>query len=322
MGENQLNWTILQNYPNLTELHITNNKITTLEDNLFSGLSELELLDLRNNSIMTVQPLSFGSLVNLKKLDLSYNQISQFPSNISLPSGLKALNLQNNSLTNLEIRHALNISDHIIHVTLSGNPWNCNCSLAPLSHWLNGLTVLLENFEMTFCATPKNMSKKLITEIVHRTKGSLNCDDNRNTATSSAPVLTSSTPVGINKSASTFLPTSFNGTTSTPKKGNSWTFLVGVVVVGIITSLLILFAIKFPRWYDYLLSYNHHRLKEEEPDMFEAEFSVDLNMSATRNNMEEEETVVVFEQMHSFVPEEDGFIEDKYIDDRDMRAES
>lgn len=107
-----------------------------------------------------------------------------------------------------------------------------------------------------------------------------------------------------------------------PSTGNSWRFLVGVVVVGIVTSLLILAAIKFPKWYDFLISYNHHRLKEEEPYMFEEEFNVDFSMSTNNKIQEEEETVVVFEQTHSFVPEDDGFIEDKYIDEKDMRAET
>lgn len=96
---------------------------------------------------------------------------------------------------------------------------------------------------------------------------------------------------------------------------------MGVVVVGIVTILLIIAAIKFPRWYDFLLSYNHHRLKEEEPYMFEEEFNVDFDMSTNDKRRDEDETVVVFEQTHSFVPEDDGFIEDKYIDEKDMRLE-
>ncbi|XP_053321892.1 leucine-rich repeat-containing protein 19 [Spea bombifrons] len=278
----------LNNYPNLTELNLSDNNITGIPDKFFSGLSKLEALLLRNNSIHNIGERSFDGLENLNILDLSSNQIS-----------------------GMDITQALKTLNRTIKVRLYGNPWNCDCSLLNLSAWLNEDLVILENEASTLCATPQSMQNLTIKALKDVASDQLNCTGSMNGSVTSAPALTSA-----------LLATTFNGTSSPPKKGNTWRFLVGVLIVGIITSLLILFAIKFPRWYDYLLSYNHHRLKEEEPYMFEEEFNVDEDISTVDKNMDADKTIVIFEQTHSFVEEDDGFIEDKYIDERIATANS
>lgn len=96
--------------------------------------------------------------------------------------------------------------------------------------------------------------------------------------------------------------------------GKSWTFLMGVLAVSLSTTTLIIAAIKFPTWYHYLKSYNHRRLQEkEESEMFEETFTPQLCIP-TQVSEPNEESIVVFEQFHPYVPEDDGFIEDKYID--------
>lgn len=80
------------------------------------------------------------------------------------------------------------------------------------------------------------------------------------------------------------------------------------------TSLLIVTAIKFPAWYRYLITYNHSRLEEEEPEMFEETFTPEMCSFPDSPVPNEDDSTIVFEQFHTFVPEEDGYIEDKYID--------
>ncbi|KAM8962401.1 leucine-rich repeat-containing protein 19 [Pelodytes ibericus] len=270
----------LRQYPLLKELNLEGNNITVIPSKAFFGLAKLEVLNLKNNLIQDINEKAFDGLENLKVLDLSYNQISH-----------------------LDITQALNKFKNTINVTLSGNPWNCDCSLMNLSLWLNEGTITLDNENFTLCATPLDLGNLKIKDVQAVL---LNC---------TGSIRNSVTPAT--------LPTSVNETsTSTPNKGNSWTFLVGVVVVGIVTSLLILFAVKFPKWYDYLLSYNHHRLKEEEPYTFEEEFNVDLDISTTVRNTDGDNTIVLFEQTHSFAADDDGFIEDKYIEERDIREEN
>uniref|UniRef100_A0A8C5LJC4 Leucine rich repeat containing 19 n=1 Tax=Leptobrachium leishanense TaxID=445787 RepID=A0A8C5LJC4_9ANUR len=286
----------LLNYPNLTVLNLENNNIASIPSKFFSGLSKLDILKLQNNLIEDIPDTAFEGLEQLKILDLSNNKISFFPSNVKLFQELTTLYLQNNNLTSLDISPMLEKLKSTLNITLSGNPWNCDCAFMNLSSWLKQSKVILENEDVTLCAAPENMVKVTIKEA---RADQLNCNRSVLDPMRTTPLLA---PV--------------NGTSSTPKKGNSWTFLVGVIAVALVTSLLILFAVKFPRWYEYLLSYNHHRLKEEEPYTFEEEFNVDSDMSTGVKGMEEDKTIVLFEQTHSFVAEDDGFIEDKYIEDK------
>lgn len=48
--------------------------------------------------------------------------------------------------------------------------------------------------------------------------------------------------------------------------------------------------------------------------MFEQEFSADMSPSPSISGTSSEEPIVVFEKVHACRDEEDGFIEDKYID--------
>lgn len=99
-----------------------------------------------------------------------------------------------------------------------------------------------------------------------------------------------------------------------PLLGKSWTFLAGVLGFVLSATLLIFTAIKCPTWYRYLISYSHRRLEENDSEMFEQEFSADMNSSPTVSGTNNEDPIVIFEKIHAFVPGEDGFIEDKYID--------
>ena len=87
---------------NLTELHLRNCQITYLTEELFNGLVNLTDLDLCGNRIMSLPDGMFQNLTNLKDLDLSSNQISELPNRLfhSLVS-LENLDLDLNELTNL-----------------------------------------------------------------------------------------------------------------------------------------------------------------------------------------------------------------------------
>ncbi|XP_012501922.1 PREDICTED: leucine-rich repeat-containing protein 19 [Propithecus coquereli] len=103
--------------------------------------------------------------------------------------------------------------------------------------------------------------------------------------------------------------------------GKSWAFLVGVVVTALMTSLLIFTAIKCPIWYNFLLSYNHHRLEEHEVETYDNGFPGNPSSLSQIPAINSEDTVI-FEQLHSFVADDDGFIEDKYIDTHELCEEN
>lgn len=88
------------------------------------------------------------------------------------------------------------------------------------------------------------------------------------------------------------------------------------------TSLLIFIAIKCPIWYHFLLSYNHHRLEEHEAETYEDDFTENPSSLSQIPDPSSEDTTVTFEQVNSFAGDDDGFIEDKYIDIHELCEEN
>ncbi len=62
-------------------LYLSNNQITTIEANVFNGLTNLTMLYLFNNQITTIEVNAFNGLTNLTELDLSDNQITTIEAN-------------------------------------------------------------------------------------------------------------------------------------------------------------------------------------------------------------------------------------------------
>ncbi|NWR58092.1 LRC19 protein, partial [Bucorvus abyssinicus] len=298
---------ILRSFINLTELYLNENVITELYNNSFCNLSKLVILDISNNSISTVHKAAFAGLNQLSVLNLSCNKITQLDSDVftSLKS-LTVLNLQYNFLKYFHIKSSFKL----IKIVLAGNPWTCSCDLLDLQLWLNASNVTMENENTTTCTFPNTREKFSVkTAAIHTADCKIEKPSLENTstfATTSSALLSDPTPNNITGNNATRV--------ELPLLGKSWTFLAGVLGFVLSTTLLIFTAVKCPTWYRYLISYSHRRLEENDSEMFEQEFSADMNSSPTGSGTNNEEPIVIFEKIPAFVPDEDGFIEDKYID--------
>ncbi|NXX74100.1 LRC19 protein, partial [Urocolius indicus] len=301
---------ILQGFINLTELYVSENAIAVLYNNSFCNLTKLVILDISNNHISTVHKAAFAGLNQLSVLNLSYNMISQLDSDVftSLKS-LTVLNLQYNLLKKFHTKSSFKLTK----IVLAGNLWNCSCDLLDLQIWLTVSNVTMENENNTTCTFPTTKEKTSI-------KTAAIQDDCK---TEKASLENTVTPTSVIKLRSSVLLTALapnnitgnNGThAALPLLGKSWTFLAGVLGFVLSTTLLIFTAIKCPMWCHYLMSYSHRRLEENDSEMFEHEFSADMSSSPTLSGANSEDPIVIFEKTHTFVPGEDGFIEDKYID--------
>ncbi|NXC90550.1 LRC19 protein, partial [Cercotrichas coryphoeus] len=300
---------ILGHFINLTELHLNENNITVLNNNSFYNLKNLVTLDISNNCISTVHKAAFAGLNQLSVLNLSYNMIAQLDSDIftSLES-LTVLDLQYNFLKYFYIKSSFKP----IKIVLAGNPWIC-CDLLDLQIRLTASNVTLENESNTTC-TLSNMDKSSIKMAAIQTA------DCKIEKTSLENTVTSTPAVNLRSSAliTALTPNNITGNNRTraelPLVGKSWTFLAGVLGFVLSTTLLIFTAVKCPAWYHYLISYRHRRLKENDSEMSEQEFSADMSPSPSVSGTSSEEPIVIFEKVHACRDEEDGFIEDKYID--------
>ncbi|XP_020825690.1 leucine-rich repeat-containing protein 19 [Phascolarctos cinereus] len=313
---NRIDISILQTHVLLTELNLNNNKIVFLHNNSFGSLSSLEILSISSNSINTIEQNAFVGLDKLKQLCLCQNKIAQLnPSTLIPLKSLMALNLQNNMISFFDVPRQFQLEKIILY----GNPWNCSCSLYNLQNWLNTSKVILEGENITMCSSPDALKNYSIKAAPYE-----------NGCHSKSPLpITQFSNIHFKSSGNSTLFQNLNDTVNNITKnaeseplGKSWALLVGVVVVVLVTSLLILIAFKCPTWYNILFSYNHHRLHEQEGDTYEEDFTVYSNSLPQIPNTNPEENIVIFDQLSAFVVDEDGFIEDKYIDAQEMREEN
>ena len=106
-NKNLTDLTGLQDIPGIdqvTILHLSNNKLQTLPENIFGELQNLEELYLDNNQLKTLPDTIFNNLRNLVRLDLSDNELKTLPENIFHGlHNLGTLDLRNNQLKNLPV---------------------------------------------------------------------------------------------------------------------------------------------------------------------------------------------------------------------------
>lgn len=301
---NETDRLMLHKYSNVTELYLNNNTIVVLHDYTFNCFLNLAVLDVSNNSISTVEQAAFAGANKLTTLYLQNNKISRLASNTFLVlKSLKVLNLKNNNFLYLEIKLPFNS----IKITLSENPWNCSRGLLCLQSWLNNPNITIENENSTVCDSSNNLKSYPI-----KTAFLNNCAKTEMTEATTVPATL--TPNDTLFSTQNDTKRQLYSAKGFHPPGKSWTFLMGVLVLIVGTTTVIILATKFPAWYRYLVSYHHSHLEEEEPEMFEETFTSNIYTKPQTPQTNEDESIVVFEQYHSFVPEDDGFIEDKYIE--------
>lgn len=110
--------------------------------------------------------------------------------------------------------------------------------------------------------------------------------------------------------------------------GNTWKLLVGVVVIALSTSVVIVCAVKSPSWYKLLFNYRHQRLREEGgPNVWAtgrySNFSLETEQTETSaRELEEGLDYDMQEEEEMEDMDEDGFIEDRYIEPGDYKDQN
>ncbi|KAK7868701.1 hypothetical protein R5R35_008228 [Gryllus longicercus] len=161
-----------------TFLDVGHNNITTIEEDTFLnlGLVNLIVIVADNNTISSVSPNAFRGLEALKFLHLAGNRLTSLPKDLfsnnpvihhldltDLPK-LRYVNLNNNSLRHLN-GNSLKKLTYLRYFKISGNPFDCECSLKPLWTWLSQHHIKTE----ASCESPPKFAGKALSVLKNMT---------------------------------------------------------------------------------------------------------------------------------------------------------
>ncbi|KAJ6647749.1 Leucine-rich repeat-containing protein 4 [Pseudolycoriella hygida] len=122
---------------NLVEVDLSYNMLTAIPSHAFDSTPELRELKIVANPITRISNEAFIHVPQLVRLELSNCRIAELEARAfaGLEASLEWLKLDGNRLA--EVNAATLTSLQNLHgLELSGNPWNCSCSLRPLREWM------------------------------------------------------------------------------------------------------------------------------------------------------------------------------------------
>ncbi|XP_063267924.1 extracellular matrix protein 2 [Prinia subflava] len=119
--------------PDLTSLDLTGNSITTISDEAFNGVPNLEWIDLSKNNITSpgIGPKAFKILKKLKRLYLDGNMLVLIPS--ELPSTLEEIKINDNQLHAID-EDGLKDLKNLVTLELEGNQLS-EANVSPLAFY-------------------------------------------------------------------------------------------------------------------------------------------------------------------------------------------
>ncbi|NXB25345.1 ECM2 protein, partial [Rhagologus leucostigma] len=119
--------------PDLTSLDLTGNSITTISDEAFNGIPNLEWIDLSKNNITSpgIGPRAFKILKKLKRLYLDGNMLVHIPS--ELPSTLEEIKINDNQLHAID-EDGFKDLKNLVTLELEGNKLS-EANVSPLAFY-------------------------------------------------------------------------------------------------------------------------------------------------------------------------------------------
>ncbi|TSQ23952.1 Toll-like receptor 5 [Bagarius yarrelli] len=170
LGGNIFSWCFLNsnylvsptNNLQFLDLHMTGVQNLWLQGkclDMFDQLHQLQMLFLYNNDIQSLPENIFRGLTSLNLLDLSFNSLTYIPAGI-FPESLRELSLTFNHLGSVDPQAFSTLTA----INLLGNRFLCDCGLVDLQTWLNDTDVqVFPPAEELMCEFPETQrGKRLI----------------------------------------------------------------------------------------------------------------------------------------------------------------
>ncbi|KAM6918496.1 uncharacterized protein FYW49_008120 [Xenentodon cancila] len=155
----------LSSFSSLTDLILSFNQLSSLQENLFTNVTALENLDLSENLLTSLPERIFKDLLSMNTMNLHRNNLSTVDPKLFEDQVLiQRLYLSDNQLENLPA----GLLDPFIMqhtVRLHGNPWKCDCHMWYLHDWVLRNSRNIEMLDRVLCETPYFLRKQTITSI-------------------------------------------------------------------------------------------------------------------------------------------------------------
>lgn len=160
----------------LSSLEVLKISHTTFDTNIlasaFENLTKLRLLDMSSCGLKFIPAETFGSLKLLQTLDLSKNNLLELQASaLSALTALTILNLSSNRFQSFSEETTQLISQNLVKVDLSHNPYDCSCNQKTFLLWVREQNSRGLRFsENLTCNTPEYLQGTQLSKVT------LNCN--------------------------------------------------------------------------------------------------------------------------------------------------
>uniref|UniRef100_A0A8B9LCM0 Extracellular leucine-rich repeat and fibronectin type III domain containing 2a n=1 Tax=Astyanax mexicanus TaxID=7994 RepID=A0A8B9LCM0_ASTMX len=160
LNENKLKaifYISMSRFTNLTDLNLTKNEISYIEDGAFAGQANLQVLQLGYNKLTNLTEAMLRGLGRMQCLFLQHNLIEVISTNAfwECPS-LSSLDLSSNKLAKLDPSTFV-VLGRLMVCELAGNPFHCGCELFSFLTWLEAFNNVTHTYDRLQCETPREL---------------------------------------------------------------------------------------------------------------------------------------------------------------------
>lgn len=161
LNENKLKavlYSSLNRFGNLTDLNLTKNEISYIEDGAFLGQTSLQVLQLGYNRLSNLTEGMLRGMSRLQFLFVQHNLIEVVtPTAFSECPSLISIDLSSNRLSRLDGATFASLASLMV-CELAGNPFNCECDLFGFLAWLVVFNNVTKNYDRLQCESPREFA--------------------------------------------------------------------------------------------------------------------------------------------------------------------